>query len=267
MEPMDLNTAAAYAMAVEAPVLKDPPTLTTMLPGGLIDDTGILQREVVVRELTGADEEALDAAMRGAGTNPFLFYDTVISRAVVRIGTVSPVSVAIARRLLRGDRDALTLFIRRVTYGDSLEGKVKCPSCGEDNDVVLDLANDIPMRELEDGNKRSFTVDLRNGRSAEVRLVTGDDIYVLGEQKNILLSQANTILLSRCVLSIDGDLLTDHIDGPEYAVKALGAADRETLVSFLAKEQPGPKMEEVSVPCASCGEKIFAPVDVASLLR
>lgn len=267
METMDLNTAAAYAMAEEAPVLKDPPILTATLPGGLIDDTGILQREVVVRELTGADEEALDSALRGTKTNPFLFTDTVISRAVTRIGNVSPVTVDISRRLLRGDRDALTLFIRRATYGDTMEGKVRCSKCGGDNDVSLDLSKDIPMKELEDGNKRSFTVDLRNGRSAEVRLVTGEDAHVLGEQTNILLSQANTLLLSRCVLSIDGSPLMDDIEGPEHVVQSLGAADRDKIINFMAEQQPGPKFEEVSVPCATCGEKIVAPIDVASLLR
>lgn len=264
---MDLNTAAAYAMASESPVMKDPPVLTEMLPGGLIDDTGIVQQEVVVRELTGVDEEALDVALRSAGTNPFLFTDTVISRAVTRIGTVSPITVATSRRLLKGDRDTLTLFIRRATYGDNMEGQVECPHCKVDNDITLDLANDIPIKKLEDGNKRSFTVELRNGRTAEVRLVTGDDIFALGEQKNILVSQANTLLLSRCVLSIDGTAILDDPEGPEQAVKRLGAADREKIINFMDEAQPGPQMQEVSVPCASCGEKIFAPVSVASLLR
>src|SRR6185437_765470 len=60
-----------------------PPDDLVVLPGGLVD-SGMVVRNVVVRELTGEDEEALARAVRGG--NFFHYIDTLLERGTVAIG-------------------------------------------------------------------------------------------------------------------------------------------------------------------------------------
>lgn len=266
---MDLNTAVAIATEDPTPQLRQAPQLNFTLPGGFLDDDGRVHHDVVVRELTGADEEALEAPLKSSKkTNPYEMIEQTIMRATERVGNITDITEEVARRLLIGDRDYLVLAIRRATYGDYLEGIVRCPVCGNDSDAVVDLRDDkdIAIKRLPEGNKRTFTVPLRNG-SAEVRLATGDDQWALGEDLTRTLAEMNSIMLSRCVISINGVSLYDHVDPPLDQVRQLGAADRKTLLTFLADNQPGPNLRGVKVPCATCRVDIDSPIDMATLLR
>jgi hypothetical protein len=267
----DLNLDSAIAMAQdETPQLGPTPRLNYTLPGGFLDDDGMVHTTVTVRELTGADEEALEAPLKASTgkINPYDFYEQAIKRATVRIGTVTTIDDDIVHRLLIGDRDYLMVCIRRATYGDILEGQVRCPSCGNSSDVTINLEDDtdVEVKRLADGNKRTFTVPLRRG-TAEVRLATGGDQHELGEDMNRSLAEMNTLLLSKCVVSINGQSIYESALEPEEMVRSLGSADRRTLLNFLAENQPGPKLREVKVPCATCGVQVDAPIDMATLLR
>lgn len=268
---LTLDAAVAAAMHEDQPVLQVPPSLDTTLPGGFIDDDGHLHTDARVRELTGADEEVLAGLFRG-NDKPNLFdrFDTLLVRGVDRLGPWSgdEVTRRVVQQLLIGDRDWLAMQIRKATFGSIITGQVVCPTCTETNDVEIDLDDEetVPVQHLEDGNKRSFTVPLRHG-SAEVRLGTGADQYAMGGSSTATLAETNTLLLSRCIISINGEDTLDNVDGPEAAVRALGMADRRTVLEFLAEQQPGPRLREVRVPCASCGVSIDAPVDLDVLLR
>lgn len=266
---MDLDSAVAMTED-EAPQLGAPPRLNYTLPGGFLDDDGVVQTAVIVRELTGVDEEALEAPLKAASSkvNPYDFYEQAIKRATVRIGNVTDIDDDVVHRLLIGDRDYLMVCIRRATYGDILEGQVRCPACGGSSDVTINLEDDtdIKIKRLPDGNKRTFTVPLRSG-TAEVRLATGGDQHDLGEDLNRSMAEMNTLLLSKCVMSINGQSTYESALEPEEIVRRLGSADRRTLLNFLAENQPGPKLREVKVPCATCGVDVDAPIDMATLLR
>src|SRR6185437_7822650 len=133
-------------------------------------DSGMVVRNVVVRELTGEDEEALARAVRGG--NFFHYIDTLLERGTVAIGNHR--EQADVRKqlksLLVGDRDAVVLGIRRATYGDDIEIKDWiCPSCGEESNISMTV-EDIPVGEMDDPvTENTFTVKLRRGRSARVR--------------------------------------------------------------------------------------------------
>lgn len=266
----DFNTAVAMAVG-DAPVITTAPVLDITLPGGYIDDDGTVHSNARVRELNGADEEALDGVFKGkTKINVFDRLDTLLIRGIEKIGHFSDddVDIKVVRRLLIGDRDFLAVEIRKATYGPEISGPVICPTCGESSDVTINLNDpeDLKYTELE-GNKRVFTVPLRNGRTSEVRLPNGEDQHVLGTDNTRTLAESNSLLLSHCIISLDGEEIIEHPQGPMQVVLSMGAADRRTILQFLADNQPGPKLREVRVPCASCGVMIDAPVDLDTLLR
>jgi hypothetical protein len=238
------------------------------LPGGYIDEHGTIHRDAVVRELTGFDEEALDESTKKSKGNPFERYAKLLTLAVERIGDIEEVDRKVVLGLLLGDHDALIVGIRGVTYGTDLEGQVSCPECGQTSDVTIDLSEDsedVPRKTLE-SPKAIYDVSLKKG-AAQVRLATVGDRLALGADLTRTLSEINTALLSQCVVSIDGKDIREDVRPPSDVVRSLSAADRRTILDYMVEHQPGPRLSEVRVPCASCGVEFDAPVDLDRLLR
>lgn len=235
-----------------------PPDLEVELPAGFIDAAGNLLKKAQVRELNGEDEEAL---ARGGNSSSYVRYlHTVLSRAVVRLGEQEP-DYAMLQGLLMGDRVMLLLAIRRVTYGEDVEYKLTCPKCDEDFDVVVELDKDVKIREMEDPYKRTHDVPLRKGK-ATIRFINGaDQEAAFGDGKRTVAEQ-NTVILSRCVTHLDGQPVVG--DTP---IRQMGLQDRSTLMRFLADNQPGPLLGEVSVPCSSCGEISPLGMSIEDLFR
>lgn len=262
------NPEAAAALAAQAmreadapdqkapePRAVTPPEAEVVLPGGFLD---LLTQEVhktaEVRELTGADEEALAKA----GGSFAKVFDTILQRGVVKIGDQPAREVL--DMLLSGDRDALVLAIRCATYGDLLEmSNVSCPHCYADqHDVAIDLTTEVPTRLLE--GEREFVVETRRGE-AVVSLPTGSTQRALLLADKATGAELNTLLLSHTVQSIGGQPVLD----PRQVREGLGAADRRKILDAITKNVPGPRLGEVSKPCQSCGDSIPLPLTLADL--
>lgn len=263
--PEEANAAAA-ALLGDSPepftpvIMPEPVSGLVTLPGGVMLPEGGRVVEAEVRELTGADEEALSKS--DGGTNFGRFIQITLQRGTLRIGDWEPPDRSLLDSLLLGDRDTLLLAIRKATYGNEMPHTARCLACGEVLDIVLDLNTDIPMKELENPENRRFTVPLRRG-VAVVRLPTGADQNVVLNMKGKTVPEMNTELLSRCVIEINGEPVASR---PE-PVRALGMADRQTLLTFFTDTQPGPKYEGVKVPCASCERDVPLNIDLADLFR
>lgn len=267
-DPNGANAAIASAMASSAatPEIDLPADGIVDLPGGLVTATGKVVREAEVQELTGAHEEAL-AKARASG-NPARTMTALLDSGVVSIGD-EPASRAVMSRLLVGDRDALVLGIRVATYGDEIElPTITCPHCGEELDVKL-TTEDIPVVKLDDpAADVRFTVDLRKGRKAHVRLAVGADQEALLENPKLSVAEMNTLLLSRVVLAIEdsnGDQLP--VAGHIEASRGLSIPDRSKILRALADKQPGPKFDQVKFMHDSCQKEVTLPLGVGDLFR
>ncbi|KUL44736.1 hypothetical protein ADL22_12390 [Streptomyces sp. NRRL F-4489] len=233
-----------------APSPPRPNPTQALLPVGITID-GQLVREARVRELTGADEEALAAVDR----NSLEFFDTILRRGVAALGSKIPTDEQL-QDMLVGDRDSLLLAIRVATFGSPLEIQgVKCPSCTSLIDVTIDLST-VEQRALPGGEP---TVTLRDGRIARVRFPTGADQRFVLTERDATPARVNSRLLERCVTAV-GE--TPVEDGAAFA-QSLGIADRRTLLMYLADHAPGPQLTDVSVTHESCGEEIPLPISVA----
>ncbi len=77
--------------------------------------------------------------------------------------------------MLVGDRYFLMLAIRRLTYGDDYDFKVRCASCGQTFNMSVNLA-DLPIKKLEGDPDATHTITLpRTGKKVTFRLLRGRD--------------------------------------------------------------------------------------------
>lgn len=233
------------------------PDTNIELPGGFydpLDDQMITTAEV--RELTGADEEAIVKI-----SEPGKALMTILEKATVSVGG-KPADKETLSMLLAGDREALLLAIRRVTFGNEVELEAVCSRCPELQTFIVDLEKDVEIKALEDKiNDRRFTLDLKVGR-VKVALPTGDTQNKLVNASNKNAAELDTLLLSNCVLEIN--------DVPvlgQAQIRNLGIKDRRTILEEIAKRNPGPLLSEVKKACKTCGQEVELPLTLADLFR
>jgi hypothetical protein len=234
-----------------------PSNSTVIFPGGFLAKDGSLIKYGEVRELNGMDEEAVSKA--GSAGKALA---AMLQRGVVSIGA-NPVDKADLDELLSGDRDALLIGIRRVTFGDTVDFEFPCPHCNTELEVAVDLVKDVPVRELDDPiNDRTFTYMSKKHGAIVVGLPTGAAQKKLVENSEKTNSELNTILLASCLKSINGEPSL----GASTAL-TLGMADRDAVINEIIKRNPGPRLGEVKTTCEACGEDIPLPLSLADLFR
>lgn len=237
---------------VETAAYDLPDTLVT-LPGGWLTPDGDLITEAEVRELTGEDEEAFARI-----TSPGKLLLEILQRGTVKVGE-EKATKKVLDSLLSGDRDALLLAIRRVTFGDEVSYQSACSVCGEFSTFEIDLSSDVNVRALEDQNDRVFTVETKAG-VVEATLPTGITQRELMSSTDKTVAEVNTALLAGCVLSING---MPSLGVP--SVKRLGIRDREKITLAIADRNPGPRLNDVTKECPECGGEATLSLSLAAL--
>jgi hypothetical protein len=217
--------------------------------------------EAEVRELTGADEEALSRVK-----DEMASFSTVIALGTVRIGPVDLTEMSVAEKrgvlggLLLGDRDKLFLNIVRVTFGDVKPISFRCIHCEEEQEVDLLLSTDFPQTE-GDVSARVFSYVSSHGHEIEYRLATGADQEAVLDRP-ISTAEANTLMLSRCITKVGGQMVVD----PLGFARNLGMKDRSQLLEDLVKKQPSITLE-VKTKCAACGEEVPLNIGWGTIFR
>lgn len=257
-EPTTVKSAIAEALKEEPVQIKTiaPSNTEVTLPGGYVSGDGSLVKYAVVRELNGADEEAIaKAGSYGRALN------VILSKGLVSIGDET-VNRELLDDLLAADRDAILLAIRRVTFGDEVNYSTLCDHCNSAQQFTIDLDKDIPVVTLQDPiEDRRWATEIKSG-TAVVTLPSGDTQKKLMENSDKTTAELNTILLSGCVLSINNKASY----GAQTVLK-LGMGERETLVEEIIAKNPGPRLGEVSKTCEACGENVRTPLSLVGLFR
>lgn len=257
----DAELVSQYAKkAMEEPEVvitsRAPSDTEVDLPGGFIGADGKLVKTAEVRELNGADEEAVSKATSRAKA-----LNVLLERGLVKIG-----GKAVAREdldsLLTGDRDAILIGIRRVTFGNEINMRVKCFGCQTEDDATINLSTDVPVRTLSDAiNDRAWITESKLGPVAVV-LPTGLVQKKLMDNADKTSSEINTLLLSGCVLSVNGNPSL----GASTAL-SLSMVDRAKIVDEILTRNPGPRLGEVTKPCKACGEAMPLPLSLLDLFQ
>jgi hypothetical protein len=248
----ELNKEEQVVIATVAPSNSD-----VILPGGFLAKDGSLIKYAEVRELNGMDEEAVSKA--GSAGKALA---AMLQRGVISIGS-NPADKADLDQLLSGDRDALLIGIRRVTFGDTIDMEITCPHCTTELEVTVDLIDDIPVKSMDDPiNDRTFTYMSKKHGAVVVGLPTGAVQKKLIENAEKTSSELNTLLLAGCLKSLNGEPSI----GATTAL-TLGMGDRQAIITEILTRNPGPRLGEVKTTCEACGEDIPTPLSLADLFR
>jgi len=114
---------------------------TYELPKGFVDDKGQLHKDVTIREITGADQEAmLNPQFRN---NPAKMLTALLARVIVKLGALEgrQVDTAVTANMFKSDRDFLIMKLKEIDSGPEMEIDVECPDCGKKFKAMLDISD------------------------------------------------------------------------------------------------------------------------------
>ena len=240
--------SAKEAIAGPVPLIDETPDPVLVLPRGLFH-SGVWEKEVLCRELTGVDEEALAKAQ-----TPYAYFNTVLALGVVSMGTFSFDTLSVPERqfylndLLLGEREQLFLKIVQVSFGNSRTIGFTCQVCNEPQDVTLLLDSDFPPAEVEDIESTTQEFVTSKGDVLTFRGALGADQEAVMEKKGLSVAEQNTLMISRCVTKVNGEILPD----PLVYARSLLMRDRQKFLDLLVARQPQIDLN-ITTTCASCG--------------
>jgi hypothetical protein len=265
MENPDLaNQAVAKALAiaesseevaVEVRDFTATPTGDVELLAGLYSPmSGELVMNAMVRELTGADEEAVSkTADIGRGLM------LILQRATSSIGD-HVATTELLDSLLAGDREYLLLNIRRVTFGDDVKVTGPCQECNTIQEFNINLDTDVTTKKLADPiADRAFNMKCKVG-DVRVFLPNGTVQKKLLNNADKTAAELDSILLKECVESINGMVVLDP-----YQVLNFGLADRRKLLTAISERNPGPELGDIKKKCSSCESEVTISLSLADL--
>jgi len=234
----------------DAPVMERPPDGKITLSFGLLNGDSY-EKDATVRELTGADEEAL-----AKYTSTVEVIDAMLCLATERVGSKILSDMPFSERqsvlgpLLAGDRELLFLNVIATTYGDARDVPYTCPHCESSNEVTVIISEDFKPK-LKDELLPSYEYVTSKGSTIVYRLSNGFDQLALARKKGLSQPQVNSLILSECILTVDGDPPL----APMEFVRNMGLKDRRTLLEQLTDRQPSIDML-LRPNCPSCGEEV-----------
>jgi hypothetical protein len=250
------------ASASDTPQMPRPlPTEVPLLRGIYVDETQEWHTTAQVRELTGADEEALAELGSRESVSYTQYMTGVLERAVTHVGTL-PVTTGLLGKLILPDRDMLFLAIVKATYGLEREIVAQCAKCSHKQNIILELENDFPILGLGNDMTAPLEVELKLG-AASFRYPNGEiTAYAIKHSKNT--PELDTLVIAQCVITTDETPLQERT---EWA-RALGIADRKKVEKTLADavQGVGPQLGEVDTRCAECDSELPLLMDWVSLL-
>lgn len=213
-----------------------------------------------VRELNGADEEALDILGKKKGVTYTQYMDALLKRAVLNIGTIDVQQhPEVLDKLILADRNTLFLAIVKATYGNTRTIRATCNECSTSNDIEIELDEDFKIRKPSFSLQKPIIVDTHKG-SFSLRLPNGEDLIEAQKDGNGE-AETNSIILSRCLI-FGEKAPADKLD---YA-RQLNAGVRRKLIDTLLDVEAGPDLEGVDTQCANCGAEMPVLLDWVSLL-
>lgn len=230
-------------------------TATITLPGGFWID-GERHQEVGLCPLTGRDlEQILEA---GRSFSHAERATSVLARCITHLGPLNPVTSDNVRLLTVGDREALLLHLRRLTFGDRLDCVLNCPQDGCEEKMGLELAVSNLMLPPYQNARETYEATISDGGKiyhVKFRLPTGCDQEKAARLVESDPQTAAEQLLQSCVLhvSTDGDL---PIEGVPSSVK-------EQLPHIIAELDPQAEIS-INITCTACGNVFRTILDAGT---
>ena len=232
------------------PRYRDITAVEVILPNGLwLDDQ--CQQVAGLRPLSGYDEAHL-LTLQGR-VSPVRWTSELLARCVTHIGTLRPVDLSCVQSLTVGDREALLLQIRRLTFGESLPLLLDCPACGEKLNIDMQI-DQLLLPQTQSPAYWYRTRLPRSNLAATFRLPTGADQEAIADLAAHDPSAAADMLMKACLHT-----LTDE-DGP---LETLPEDAVGQLAAIIAEYDPQAELM-LSSTCPACGHRFEVLLDVGT---
>lgn len=146
----------------------------------------------------------------------------------------------------RGDRTALLVAIRRISYGDEYSFKLTCSQCRSVNGKVVNLA-DLQYTKLDPNAPKKITLP-KSGWGVELRELNGADEH---KMMNMIKKTPEDMMAYEIYLCLEkvGENPRDVIGLDR--VKKLAAADCQAIREAVGKFSPGVDTE-ITGACSTC---------------
>lgn len=167
-----MSNTDTIQMMTEAQVQEPKATVGIFtLPCGFLDATGKLHTEVMLREITGREEDML--ASKKIPDQKKL--NQLLISCITRLGSLTDKEqiAAAVPELLIGDRVFLLIAIRRTSLGDDYPYKDICPSCDKESLMSINLG-ELEISPMLEPTKRSFETRLPSKAALRVWSDHGD---------------------------------------------------------------------------------------------
>lgn len=234
--------------------------VTITVPGGLWDD-GKCKRDVTLRPPVGEDELALGEA--GDWLLPVQWITELLARCVVSIGT-TPADRETVRSMTIGDREALLLIARRLTFGDSIPCALYCPdsACGQRLDLELRVSELLVPPYSDHRHWNEVILDGAAGRTYRVRfrLPTGADQEMAVRAAERGIDHAAELLIRACIDEISTDS-AGRLSPSDWPGAVL-----EQVPALMADLDPQAELT-LNMTCPACDNGFSALFDAGGFMR
>lgn len=206
--------------------------------------------------LNGADEETLRRIA------PALLQveriTILLTLCLANLGPKSPVDFNDVRSLAVGDRDALLLHLRQLTFGDKIQSVVTCPKtdCRKKMDLKLTIS-DILVSPNQNAKEIYETVISENSTvyNVKFRLPTGADQEAVSKLGRRDPDAASKALLQCCIKEIQKNGINVRIKNN------LPATVAESLSKRMAGLDPQAEIL-LNLTCPTCKKDFLANLDI-----
>jgi hypothetical protein len=226
--------------------------VTVNLPGGL-RVSGDWHRDAVLRPLAGRDEAFL--LQQGRELSVAARTTALLARCLSRVGSLPAVTTETVRSLTIGDREALLLHLRRLTFGETVSCVLACPHCAGQLDLDLQIPELLlpPYGHASDRHEASVMVGDIPYR-VSFRLPNGADQEEAANLAATAPDAAVALVLRRCVQEItDGRTGEPTGDFPtEFA---------DTVANAMSERDPQAEIL-LDLTCPSCQTAFRTTFDI-----
>jgi hypothetical protein len=220
-------------------------SVTVELPGGswLGGERTLTAR---LRAPTGVEQAMLQEL--GGEHTPAERVTALLAELVLQLPGVERVDAEAIRGLTVGDREAIALAVRRMTFGERLDCTLTCPSCDESLDIPATVADFLHAPYARSREWHEAVVG--NGETVRFRLPTGGDQEDAARRVAAGPDVAADALFESCV---------------EGAAAELGPDARAEVARAMAELDPQADIV-LTLDCPECEAAVEAPFDAASYL-
>lgn len=229
-----------------------------VLPGGIWSE-GKRYQEVEVRALTGNDQEYLKSACKIHGQAEWS--TLTLTRCIKRIGPFNTITPDLVKTLTLGDREAMLLHIRRMTFGDKLNCVINCTNETCEGQIGIDInISDLLLPSYSHTLEQYQKTINSNGDNyiVDFRLPTGHDQEEIARKAKENTEAATIQLIQSCILKI-------NINGKERA-KIIPSLVYDEV--FNSIDQLDPQAEiGFRITCPECNTEFNTILDTGIYFR